>query len=75
MLECAVAFGHSNGSWDNGRKSQKQPLISTRSTAAVSAPFQFMRNAAKGGSWKDQPFVTGAANDGGEPNLTKAAHS
>ena len=37
MLECAVAFGHSNGSWDNGRKSQKQPLISTRSTAAVSA--------------------------------------
>jgi len=41
MLECDVAFRHSNGSWGIGRKSHKQPLIDTRSTAALSAVCEF----------------------------------
>ena len=35
--------------------------------ALCPASYQFMRRAAKGGSLKDQSFVIGAANDGGEP--------
>ena len=37
--------------------------VGVRSSASV----EFKHGAAKGGSWKDQPFVIGAANDGAEP--------
>ena len=39
--------------------------------ALCPASYQFMRRAAKGGSLKDQSFVIGAANDGGEPIVLK----
>ena len=39
--------------------------------ALCPASYQFMRRAAKGGSLKDQSFVIGAANDGGERIVLK----
>ena len=40
------------------------------SMSGKSAVCKFRHSSAKGGSWKNQPFVTSAVNDGGEPELT-----
>lgn len=41
--------------------------------SGLSASYQLMCGAAKGSSWKDQPFVSGAATGGSEPLVTVAA--